>query len=380
MASLRAHPAPAAPAVAPADALSHWLLTGPAQMVAGPHAGGVAGCVDADGRARYVYPEVTGYFLHWLAWQSAASTNAASAGELRRRAGAAQGWLLRWISGDVPPPTRIHLAASGADWRNEAVFCFDIAMVLRGLAAAAAERLVEPEPAVIAGLVAQLRTLVGADGAFDAYAPREHRTVLPQRWSTRRGGFRAKAAAGVIVAAETLRGIPPDIVAAAEATFEDSLRAAVDAPHDEVHPLLYTFEGILNLPEHPRFAGMLPHLAIQMNALLAVAREAGGVPEFLAQAPSTEPRARFDVLAQTLRAGHWLERHRPHDPPDRVGLTRLRHALIERIKPNGAIPFSTGAEAALDNVWATMFAEQALRLTEPGRVGRPRVDSARLLV
>ena len=292
-----------------------------------------------------------------------------------RRAG-----LLRWITADVPPPTRIHLAPNDADWRNEAVFCFDIAMVLRGLAAAAGERLLEPDPALIAGLVAQLRTLVGADGAFDAYMPRERGTVLPKRWSTRRGGFLAKAAAGVIVAAGTLRGIPPDLVAAAEATFDDSLRAALDAPHDEVHPLLYTFEGILNLPEHPRFAAMLPPLATQMNALLGIAREAGGVPEALAPAPASAGRARFDVLAQTLRAGYWLERHRPHDPPDRVGRARLRHALVDRIKPNGAIPFSTGAEAALDNVWATMFAEQALRLTEPGRVGPPRVDSARLLI
>ena len=253
-------------------------------------------------------------------------------------------------------------------------------MVLRGLAAAASERLLAPDPTVIAGLVAQLRTLVGTDGAFEAYTPRNRGAVLPARWSTRRGGFLAKAAGGVIVAAQSLRGIPPDIVAAAEATFAQSLDAAVDTPHDDVHPLLYTFEGILGLPEHPRFMAMLPQLATQFDALLAAARVHGGVPESLARDRDGGGRARFDVLAQTLRAGHWLARLRPHDPPDRVGLARLRHALVDRIKPNGAIAFSTGAESALDNVWATMFAEQALRLTEPGRAGHSRADRAHLLI
>ena len=36
-------------------------------MRAGDHAGAVAGWIGGDGRADYVYPEITGYFLQWLA-------------------------------------------------------------------------------------------------------------------------------------------------------------------------------------------------------------------------------------------------------------------------------------------------------------------------
>ena len=47
--------------------LRGWLLEGPAQLRTGEHAGGVAGSFDAQGRAGYVYGEITGYYLHWLA-------------------------------------------------------------------------------------------------------------------------------------------------------------------------------------------------------------------------------------------------------------------------------------------------------------------------
>ncbi|MBN8482336.1 MAG: hypothetical protein J0L88_12175, partial [Xanthomonadales bacterium] len=44
------------------------FLTGPGIQVAeGRHAGAVIGALDDAGRARYAYPEITGYYLHWLA-------------------------------------------------------------------------------------------------------------------------------------------------------------------------------------------------------------------------------------------------------------------------------------------------------------------------
>ncbi len=376
---------------APAAALARWLLAGPAQLAAGPHAGAVAGCVDAGGRAGYAYPEITGYFLHWLAWRAAAErgrrtrttgigTATADAAGLRARATAAQGWLARWIDSDAPPPTRVPLGAAAADWRNDAVFCFDLAMVLRGLAAVVSERLLLPDPSLVGGLAAQLRALIGTDGAFEACRPRRRGVVLPRRWSTRRGGFLAKAATGVIAAAEALPAVPPDLVAAAEATLAQSLDAAIAAPHVDVHPLLYTLEGALGRPAHPRCAQALPALAVQFDALLAAAGAHGGVPASLAPGTGDDAPARFDVLAQALRAGHALARLRPHAPPDATALARLRDALEATIRPGGAIPFAAGDGAALDSVWATMFAEQALRVAEPGGDESARALPAQLLV
>src|SRR2546423_15179007 len=53
------------------DALTSWLLGDRAQVTSGTHAGAAAGWVDREGRAAYVHPEITGYYLQWLAWRAA---------------------------------------------------------------------------------------------------------------------------------------------------------------------------------------------------------------------------------------------------------------------------------------------------------------------
>ena len=74
-------------------ALTSWLLGDHVQVTAGTHAGAAAGWLDREGHASYVYPEITGYYLQWLAWHAAChGVN----DETRRRAAAAQRWLLSW--------------------------------------------------------------------------------------------------------------------------------------------------------------------------------------------------------------------------------------------------------------------------------------------
>ena len=55
------------PLVASAARMRDWLLGGPAQIRFGAEAGGVAGTLNAAGQPDYVYGEITGYYLHWLA-------------------------------------------------------------------------------------------------------------------------------------------------------------------------------------------------------------------------------------------------------------------------------------------------------------------------
>ena len=145
----------------------------------------------------------------------------------------------------------------------------------------------------------------------------------------------------------------------------------MDAPHREVHPLLYTFEGILACRSIRASWRCCRSLASQFDALLAAARVHGALPESLARDRDGGGRARFDVLAQTLRVGGIGSRDFGRTTRLTASdLARLRHALVDRISRMAPLPLSTGAESALDNVWATMFADQALRLTEPGRAGR----------
>lgn len=358
MASLAAA-APLAPALAGTNGLAHWLLRGPAQVAEGVHAGAVLGSIAIHGGATYAYPEITGYWLQWLAWRS---RRAGSVAMFAPPAAAAQLWLGRWLTSGSPLPMRVHLAGGVDDWRNQTEFCFDMAMVLRGLGAAAAAGLIVPSPRVIGGVTAALERLIAADGMLDACSAAAPGSALPVRWSTQRGGFLAKAAAGVI-AARHLAGVRPALVEAAEATWCASLDAALAMPHDELHPQLYAFEGVLSRPRHPRTMAALPRIATAVDALLALpAAEGGALPERRsATAAETQP-ARVDVLAQALRVGCVLQQWHPSWTPDRSALTRIRALLAAHVRADGSVPFAINEAAPVHNVWAAMFADQAMAL------------------
>ncbi len=343
-------------------AIADWLVGGPAQVRTGANAGGVAGCIAVSGSPLYVYPEIAGYYLQWLAWRAQRFGNSPA---LAERATAVQTWLATWLAAAGPPATRVHLQDAADDWRNHAVFCFDLAMVLRGLASAARARLLVPDAAVVAGVCHQLDRLIAPDGMFDACIAHVAGAVLPQRWSTRRGAFLAKAAAGVVAAAHALPGIPDRVTHAASATFAASVVATLESPHAEAHPLLYAFEGIMALPRDPGFAGALAAIAVQFDLLLAQAAADGHIPETLATAANGP--ARVDVIAQTLRIGYLLHAHRPQQPPDRVALARLRGVLARQVHASGAVGFTLGPDPAQWNVWAAMFADQALAFAVPAR-------------
>jgi hypothetical protein len=365
-------PAPSAPRFSDA---ATWLLAGPAQLRDGPHTGAVAGCLDDQGLAAYLYPEITGYYLQWLAWR--ARQHGAAPAE-RAAALAAQRWLAYWLCLSDPPLTRVGIAGVDTDWRNDAVFCFDLAMVLRGLAEAAKAGLLEPEPTIVGGLARQLERLVAADGLFVACVPTLAGATLPQRWSTRRGSFLAKAAAGIMTASHSLPGIGAQIACAAEATYAASLRWFADTPHDELHPLLYACEGILSLPRHPSFATTLPAMRHYVAEMLHLAQADGALPE--ARSQRERGPARTDVLAQLLRVAALLCVRDPKDRPDQVALARLRHALGRRMQPDGAFAFGLDVATSARNVWATMFSDQALAFAAtPGLAAAARDDDPLLV-
>ena len=85
--------------------IASWLLDH-VQIRSGSNRGGVAGSVNADGEPIYVYPEIAGYFLQWLAWLR---TQGEPAPALAAQAASCQEWLRAWIEDAAPPQTRIHI-------------------------------------------------------------------------------------------------------------------------------------------------------------------------------------------------------------------------------------------------------------------------------
>ncbi|MFJ6621948.1 hypothetical protein ACIQOW_30760 [Kitasatospora sp. NPDC091335] len=322
-----------------AGALREWLLDGPAQQRHGREHGAVAGALAPDGRAAYVYGEITGYYLHWLA-----SPHLPPDPRRRPAAHAAAAWVERRYTTGPLPPTRIHLHDDATrDWRNDAQFFFDLAMLVGGLTAATRAALLDPPERTLHALLTALAGFVDHDGTLRPLRTEPGAAPPPPRWSTRGGPFLTKAAARVLDAAALVPLPPPLALACARhlTRHRPDPARAFDHP---LHPTLYFLEGHLASPGADRAAA-----TAVLTRLLARSDQAGTLPESL----DTATVRRSDVMAQALRLGLLLH---PHEP----GLDRTAAALAARVRADGAIPFDPAARPRQLNVWSAMFAEQAL--------------------
>lgn len=320
--------------------LRRWLLGGHVQCADGAHAGGIYGAFDTDGRARYVYPEITGYYLHWLAELAQAGFDDAA---IRRNAAAAIDWSGRVLADGAVPATRAYVGdADGDDWRNRAVFFFDLAMLLRGVCAVHEARLVTVPTSLIARLVEELARFV-EDGAIRA-ALAEPGIALPPRWSTLGGPFEVKASSRVELAARHIV-LPAALAAACRRLADDWRERIATLPLAMLHPTLYFAEGMLVAAPDQR-----TDIASLARRCLALSDAEGNLPE-----AEDSPVPRSDILAQTLRVLLLCG-----DDGGADG-RRVTAALIARVDADGRLPFRVDVEAPQPNVWCAMFAEQALR-------------------
>jgi hypothetical protein len=281
----------------------------------------VAGLLEAGGRIAFLYGEITGY---WLSWASAPGS-----GVPAERVKLGVQFLTRSWSHPTPPSTR---QGRDGDWRNRALFSFDLAVMLRGLADVipVAGRAACQEAAVL--LSPWLERLVTAEGLLAAclnVVP----GPLPARWSTKPGPFQSKTAACLLRVPRCW--LPPAVTAAAAATLSYWAGRAVE--HSELHALLYALEGSL-------IAG----LPVEATSLTDVVCSAGRLPEDLRD-PTVPPRA--DVLAQAIRILVLTD-------PKHPALPVLVRALLRCVVADGSVRFRAGESAA--NTWCALFAHQAL--------------------
>ena len=330
--------------------LRQWLREAPIQVAHGAQRGGVAGTLTVNGSIEYVYPEITGYYLHWLALPDVrhlprAHTRAAEAAQWAERAYA-----------DSEPLTRVHLHQHAEDWRNRSRFVFDLGMVAGGLSVAWANGLLAPMPTLAARLQSLALDFVDeGSGGLGAVAE----PAAEQRWSTMPGPFLAKPASRLLML-DRLHPGPAALRDACGRTL--ATHPATDQPgHVELHPALYHLEGVAcGQPEHGRIAASLA-------CMLALEDGQGRLPE----TPQGE-LLRCDVTAQALRLALWL-RDAGITTADEALLARMAGALGDAVHHDGGIGFRLDQPAPLQNVWCAMFAEQALaawlRIQATGRSG-----------
>jgi hypothetical protein len=302
------------------DRVGQWLKANEIQEIHGAGAGGIAGIMDRHGRRAFLYGEITGY---WLRWASLYAPDPL-------RMGPAVDFLARQWSTDEPAPTR---TGAAGDWRNKAVFSFDLAMILRGLGDAAPIVGAARAEKVAARLIPWLERMIGADGRLMPFLSSDD-TQLPARWSTRAGPFQAKTAAAILAA--PANWLSPRLAGAAEATIGHY--AASDRGHRELHADFYALEGLSSA-----------NVSIAPDRIVAALRPDGSFPEY-ADEPDGPPRA--DVQAQAIRLLCL------HAPGHTASIHRIAEALLRHIRDDNSVSFRVGGEEA--NIWCALFTHQAL--------------------
>jgi hypothetical protein len=336
-----------------ATLLRQYLLHGPVQQRAGSNSGAVAGTLYADGQAHYVYGEITGYYLHWLA----SLPNAVD--ELRQPADMAVAWLGHYLQGASVPLTRIYLHEAPQDWRNDALFAFDLAMIAGGLARIANRGITRLPAPLAADLERWLQCFLG-ESELNVCIPRSPATVLPQRWSTLGGAFTAKTASRILLLGNQM-ALDERLLVACRTQLRHIAQQGEQNGLDMLHPTLYALEGCLLSP-----AADLERLAAWFEQIVALQGTDGSLPESL-QTPDVR---RTDIIAQALRVAVFLESLLLQPGRYRTVTEGFATALSSRVRADGSVAFSADGKPEA-NVWGAMFAEQALRLYAAHALGQP---------
>lgn len=351
--------------------IKRWLLSAPIQQETGPQRGGIRGWISETGAASFIYPEITGYYLTWLAFMA---FDVPQNEPLRVKARDAVSWIInRFKNGEIPA-TRIYMGSPRSDWRNRLCFSFDLVMMLRGTALAA--HLVPASAELHQGihrLIQQLGRFRHPDGVLKSVIKTSaSESPFPAKWSTLAGPFQLKTAAAIL----SVIGFP--IPARLRATAKKTLcfwRTAFDnhPPEGELHPVFYFLEGLLLSGCSKNDGYAWSHAAAVYETVMIHQRKDGGLPASLAKNGSAD---RSDVVAQALRVGCILKglgilSGQNWDCRIEGLFNRLCHFITEE----GAVaflPISPKSHMHL-NVWCAMFASQALHYYEALSSGH-RVD------
>ena len=343
-----------------ADAIRCWLLGDSAQLSGGEHDGGVLGYVDAVCDRWFVYPEIVGYYLTGLAFMAAEDPGLHT--QTVERARRALGWLARrssWTTRDY-----VH-RSNGADWRNSAMFTFDLGMLLAGVGHWTQDESTATEARLLeARVVAELKQIPTVQRLLGPLRPTVDigHSPLPQRWSTRPGPHLVKVAAIILRSDNLHRSELSDAAARSVQHWKHFVAANNGAM--QVHPVLYFVEGLIFAAISNSRSAITTHAHDVLFRILSDQTEEGDLPEQI------NPRgglSRADITAQALRICSIAigADQRKFGPMLQQHAHRLYTSLIEHYLSNDGGVLGFRRSIGINNpssVWATIFTYQALRL------------------
>lgn len=337
-------------------AIQSWLLGPEVQFADGLHRGGVAGWFDESGDAVFLYPEITGYYLTWLAFLAHAF---GLTDELTRHANDAISWISYQFADGRVPPTRTYLTCSETgDWRNCGSFAFDLAMIARGVAAVRDLADDRERTRLLAELLDRLLPFCTERGSFQAF--RLHspfHSDAPPRWSCNHGPYQAKVATAVL-SINTVSPVPDQLQFTAAAAYSRWREYSRLNTLEGDHSAFYHLEGLALAGVNGWDPGAWPLAKDAYLKIIGMRNPAARMAPYFNGSASEN---RSDVLAQALRIGCILRSKAGLDSPafDRK-LQYLADVLQQFVTDDGAVLFSQSPPYRHKNVWSSMFAHQAL--------------------
>ena len=316
--------------------IDDWL-TSPAVF----SGGAIAGCIDNAGLALYTYPEISGYYLSYIAYR--VNTDGITE-QLADKAKKILEYQKKIWSQSTPPATRLYVNADvngQADWRNQGLFIFDIAMLVRGITDIA--RFVDSH----SWAQQVLSPYIHSFWEFEQLSPVRwfagRPAAAPDRWSTRVGVYQLKVLAALQRAAVAWSdAVLQENIASVQSELIQGFNKGDFATHNP-HSIAYAMEGAMLLGESCIDWGM----ADNWLQSFAVTTDANAQRDI--------DYRRADVIAQLLR----LSCCEPFFNASRAN--RLYCLLNSVLNKDGSFQFSLApSSVTYKNTWTALFARQAL--------------------
>lgn len=315
---------------------------------------GMIGWVRSDNLSpEYVYGEITGYFLSFC------SDVCKSRPYMQEQLLPIMNSHVKWLKQIAENGYITRCMLNGqTDWRNSAIFPFDVAMIIRGLRDAS--KYIETKEAL-----STYKTIFESfiDIENSILHPYIHitKSKIPDKWSTRYDAHFMKIVANTLPEylktyntsiSNILLEIEKDLL-----SFDDERLLKTDT-----HPLMYYLEGIIILSDIDLVNTINSH---HLEKAVTIYKKIIRIckKNFLMDNLCTGTYCRSDVLAQFVRVGILLDVKGQLNEEERKYVFDILKFSIDTFVENGKVCFfEKDKNQNYYNVWCAMFLCQAIDL------------------
>ncbi len=314
---------------------------------------GMVGWVESKTRLpEYIYGEITGYFLSFCAGVCANQP------AMKERLLPIMTNHIEWLDSVIKDGFKTRYMLNGKkDWRNSAIFPFDVAMIIRGLQDVSSYLDVN---ATLELYKALFKLFMGKNkDTINPYISVDG-TILTDKWSTRFDVHFMKIVANVLPALSSQSDISIYnlLNKKADELYRYNMKYLLKT---DSHPLMYYLEGILLLCECGNFdeIKMKKYQKKAKEVYLNIIQLIGD--DLLLDNPTTGTYVRSDVLAQFVRIGVLLINNELLPAETMNYIKRILDYICDKHVVEGRVCFfDKNKDENFYNTWCAMFLYQAL--------------------